>query len=136
MNTRLKYHSLRAVFLAALLSFYLTIFTNNISGTIEHFNMVDPVDIAVEFQPQISETLQSLKSLSKPESEKAANLFKPNHYSSHEKRFFLWGSLVQEIYYKNQTRSISSLPPTITIFQKTNLRHSSADNDPFPPKCS
>ena len=131
MDNKNKNNYIRTLFFVAISFLYLTVFEDDIYGSVNYSHASVLTNIEVIFQPELPKNFQPYKSSSSLKQKKAYGSFYLDNIIKCRKELFLPVNTISSIYLNIQNKSSLPLHHVISILQKNNTWHQSSDDDAF-----
>lgn len=131
MNHQVKNNRIRAFFFVAISLLYLTVFENDLYGSVNYSHVSDQINIELVFQPESDKEIQPFKSSSPPKPRKQQVPYYLENSFKSSKKLLLSVNDTGSNYFNIQKNGSLLLHNIISILQKNNTWHQSPDDDAF-----
>ena len=135
MNNKYKNNYIRTFFLVAITFLFLTVFENDICGSVTYSYASDKIYIEDIYQPELPNEIQSYKGSFSLKQRKPYVPFYLENIFKCRKKLLLSINNIGNIYFACQNNHSFHFHPIISILQKYNTWHQSSDDDPFLTDC-
>ncbi len=131
MNHKYQKNYVRTFFFVAILFLYLTVFENDICGSVNYSYAYDNINIEVMYQPELPKEIQPYKDSFSLKQRKSYVPFDLEDYFKCRKKLLLSINNFSNINSNNQNKYSLAFHHIISILQKNNTWHQSSDDDAF-----
>jgi hypothetical protein len=131
MNNKYKKKYIRTFIFVTISFLYLTVFDNDLCGSVNYSYDSDQTNIEVIYQPELPKEFQPYKGSYSFKQKKTYGSFYLENILKCRKKLLLSINKFSTIYLKNQNNYTSSFHHIILILQKSNIWHQSSDDDSF-----
>jgi hypothetical protein len=121
----------RAFFLFVISFLYLTVFQNDISGSVDFSTASDLTKIEAVFQPELPKKFQPEKGSSSSIPRRELGFFYLESFFKFRKKILLSINTISKIHLNCQNTNPPPFHHIISILQKNNTWHQSSDEDAF-----
>ena len=129
MNNKFTKNYFRTLFFIIISFLYLTLFENDICGSVNNTYASDLINIEAIFQPDLPEEFQSYKDSSPLKQRKEYEPFYLENIVKCRKKLLLSVNSISNIYFNSQNKYSLPFHHIISILQKNNTWHQSFDDD-------
>ncbi len=131
MNNKYKNNYIRTFIFVTISFLCLTVFENDICGSVNYSYASDLTNIEVIYQPELPKEFQLYNGSSSFKQRKAYGSFYLENIFKCGKKLLFSVNNFSAIYLKNQNNYALNFHHIISILQKSNTWHQSSDDDSF-----